>query len=75
MKNNPDGNYECKPIYNTLKQRVSELRRKIDDITEIKVIGFVKFSTNKYIQLQIPPENVFINDTRPITDDPNWANL
>lgn len=75
MKNSPDGNYECKPIYNTLKQRVSELRRKINDITEIKVIGFVKFSTNKYIQLQIPPENVFINDTRPITDDPNWANL
>lgn len=74
MKNNPAGQYIHKPIYNTLKNRVPELKKKIESITDVKVVGFVKFSTNQYIRLLVPPENVFV-DNGQIKDDPLWANL
>ena len=74
MKNNPTGQYTSQPIYNTLKSRVSELKRKIGQVTDVKVVGFVKFSTSQYIRLMIPPGNVFVDDT-PIKDSPLWVNL
>ena len=74
MKNDPSGNYEFKPIYGTLKNRVSELKRKIEEITDVKIVGFVKFSTGKYIKLLIPPGNVYVNNIQ-ITEHPLWVNL
>lgn len=74
MKNDPQGSYEFKPIYGTLKNRVSELKRKIEEVTDVRIVGFVKFSTSKYIRLLIPPENVFV-DNIPITEAPLWVNL
>lgn len=74
MKNNPTGQYSPQPIYNTLKNRVSELRKMIKEVTDVKVVGFVKFSTSQYIRLMIPPENVFVDNT-PIKDSPLWVNL
>lgn len=74
MKNNPTGQYSPQPIYNTLKNRVSELKKMIKEVTDVKVVGFVKFSTSQYIRLMIPPENVFVDNT-PIKDSPQWVNL
>lgn len=74
MKNDPTGNYSPKPIYNTLKNRVPELKKKITEITDVKLIGFAKFSTGNYIKILIPPENIFVNNTR-ITEDQSWTSL
>jgi hypothetical protein len=74
MKNDSNGIYS-KMLYNkSLSIRLSELKGRFKDVTDVKVVDIVNFCTKQYYKLMIPPENVFVNNA-PIKDDPIWADL
>ena len=74
MKNDSNGIYS-KMLYNkSLSIRLSELKGRFKDVTDVKVVDIVNFYTKQYYKLMIPPENVFVNNA-PIKDDPIWADL
>ena len=74
MKNDPQGVYEPRPIYNTIKNRYSELKRLFGETTDVRIFGEETCDAQKYIRFVMSAANVYV-DNRPMKDDPVWVNL
>ena len=74
MKNDPQGVYDSRPIYNTIKSRYSELKRKIGETTDVNIFGEETYDAQKYIRFVISAANVYV-DNQPMKDNPTWMNL
>jgi hypothetical protein len=74
MKNDPQGVYEPRPIYNTIKNRYSELKRLFGETTDVRIFGEETCDAQKYIRFVMSGANVYV-DNRPMKDDPVWVNL
>lgn len=74
MKNDPMGHYESKSIYNTFKNRLSEIKKQIGEVTDVKIIGEETYDSCKYIKFTLMSQNVFV-DNVPIDDSAIFNNL
>jgi hypothetical protein len=74
MKNDAMGHYESKSIFNTFKNRLSEIKKQINEVTDVKIIGEETYDSCKYIRFTLMPQNVFV-DNVPIDDSAIFNNL
>lgn len=63
-----------KPLYPSVKHRISEIKNAINDIVDSRFIGEIQIGTGNYVQTLIKPTSVTIN-TIPILQHPLWDRL
>lgn len=61
-----------RPLYPNVVNRISEIRKAIEEIVGSRLIGEIQIGTGDYITTIVSPDRVTVNGV-PIKEDPDWG--